>query len=1208
MVFGCRRLNGQVTDVRTVFPPSPTATSMLKFTEVPVSKFTGLPGTNVPVWTIHSGQIDLPVALQYHSGGVRVTEAASWVGMGWALNFGGVISQSIRGNRDDFNNGRLNTSAFDKINPSVCDLYDMTVTMVKDGEPDMFSFSFNDMSGSFILDDNRNVVQIPEQKIKIEPLVSGSGTPYMIYAWKITDLNGNQYFFEEIEETLSSSKSIKNDITLLASTMGVQASQSQRSWYVSKIIDVGGNEIDFSYDTYNSLDYIYASQNKQFLYDQLTNVFLESNLITNYQMQNIPNGKRIRTITFRDGRIEFIPGGNRCDVSGEKYLDKIDVYNSSNERIKELSLNYKYFVGSNMYNISDVDCSGQFVGIEIPGSGSHNYFKDRRLFLSSVDEIDNSNSKVSAYSFDYENSLGGLPDRFSSQQDWWGLYNGNGYSSLLTSLNKTSDGSYDILGRNANLSYAKQGILKKITYPTGGSTEFDFELNSMSYPFGPTYALHPQVVYSANGQNSNQLLGSLTVDDHSTGSVSISFQVSKCIFGPNGTSATGFYIQDANGNQVVSGSQVVQANQQTNNGQYSFVIPNGSYQIYSYAAASFPCNYSITVFAWTEQQAIPTEYTYGGLRVKKVTSFDPVANKTLVNVYDYTKQVNNVKVSSGTSSVQLGRAGNNYASFQSTGECNCGGTLIMCICGEKVIKTINVTSNTNYPLGTNQNGYIGYSDVTEKHLDGQGNDLGYTYTAFETEPKDVFIGYSNSKALTDGGLLPQNTGITSHSLAPSYLYSWARGKVLKNHQFVRTANNTYQPVHKEDNIYSPLSLSGSIKAVAASYLFASAGTYTSSCGGMEHDYFAYTPYEIWTGHRLLESVVVQDIDNNLNAVTTTTNYTYNNTNFLPATVTVTNSRSEKVITNLKYPLDYSISTTPSDPVLQGIQNLQNAYAISPVIEKYMQKSNIDGGNLRTISAVLNTYKSSKPLPDVAYIWEPALRNTGFAPLVINGTAAVKDANYSPKISFDSYDVYGNLLQQKKVNNVTNSYVWDYNSVYPIAEVTNANLSDIAFTSFEADGNGNWIIFSPSRNSTNFFTGKYSYNLSDGNISKSGLNIAQTYILSYWGNSNTSASINGTTIVSKLTRNGWYYFEHKIPTNVSSITISGSVTIDELRLYPLSAQMKTYTYAPLVGITSECNSNNSCTYFEYDNSGRLSVVRDQDRNIIKKIAYQYSTQP
>ncbi|HEY1202051.1 MAG TPA: hypothetical protein VGE79_13760, partial [Niastella sp.] len=66
-------------------------------------------------------------------------------------------------------------------------------------------------------------------------------------------------------------------------------------------------------------------------------------------------------------------------------------------------------------------------------------------------------------------------------------------------------------------------------------------------------------------------------------------------------------------------------------------------------------------------------------------------------------------------------------------------------------------------------------------------------------------------------------------------------------------------------------------------------------------------------------------------------------------------------------------------------------------------------------------------------------------------------------------------------------------------------------------------------------------------------------------------------------------------------------IDELRLYPADAQMTTFTYAPLIGATSNCSSNNAITYYEYDALGRLQVTKDQDGNIIKTIEYHYQGQ-
>src|SRR3990172_4259797 len=76
-----------------VIPRTPNAASLGKFGDIPVSYHTGVPDISIAIYNLKEGALSLPVSISYHSSGIKVNETASWVGLGWSLNAGGMISR-----------------------------------------------------------------------------------------------------------------------------------------------------------------------------------------------------------------------------------------------------------------------------------------------------------------------------------------------------------------------------------------------------------------------------------------------------------------------------------------------------------------------------------------------------------------------------------------------------------------------------------------------------------------------------------------------------------------------------------------------------------------------------------------------------------------------------------------------------------------------------------------------------------------------------------------------------------------------------------------------------------------------------------------------------------------------------------------------------------------------------------------------------------
>ena len=73
---------------------TPNAAGLGLYGDIPVSLYTGTPDISIPLYEIKVKNYTLPITLSYHASGVQVDQHPSWVGLGWSLFAGGLITRS----------------------------------------------------------------------------------------------------------------------------------------------------------------------------------------------------------------------------------------------------------------------------------------------------------------------------------------------------------------------------------------------------------------------------------------------------------------------------------------------------------------------------------------------------------------------------------------------------------------------------------------------------------------------------------------------------------------------------------------------------------------------------------------------------------------------------------------------------------------------------------------------------------------------------------------------------------------------------------------------------------------------------------------------------------------------------------------------------------------------------------------------------------
>ena len=184
-----------LTDVH-FYPPS--AVSMMKYIDYPVSHRTGIPEISIPLYTVRSGSLELPVNLSFHLDDfTRVNQLAGAAGAGWSLSCDMQVSRIING-RDDFHaSGYLSTGTsytnIDKNTPEIIPsdqhLFSMWIKNI-DEEPDKFYYKLLGSSGAFYIEKELGPTTVPMNGDRIDYANRNGNTDF-----SIVGSDGTKYSF-----------------------------------------------------------------------------------------------------------------------------------------------------------------------------------------------------------------------------------------------------------------------------------------------------------------------------------------------------------------------------------------------------------------------------------------------------------------------------------------------------------------------------------------------------------------------------------------------------------------------------------------------------------------------------------------------------------------------------------------------------------------------------------------------------------------------------------------------------------------------------------------------------------------------------------------------------------------------------------------------------------------------------------------------------
>lgn len=1111
----------QTTDsnknIPNIIPPSPTVNSLMKFEEVPVSNYTGIPDITIPLTSLSTGISSVPInlSLKYHVSNAKSDAKASEVGLGWSIMAGGTISRTIMGGPDDQiikyslgGNDKIGIYFDENTSQNVLKNYfpfvmnNLPVPAAQfnyskavfeeiyqnryDSKYDLYQYNFLNYTGRFIVKkvgNSLNVVKLDRNNLKIDVNYT---TDYEVTSFVVTDDSGNKYSFDVLEKskllTMSESTGVAMD---LYSSNTAMNKKYNSAFHLSSIKNNNNSIIaSFLYDdpvtiqssetrtdtniyqTTVYVNHISVSQNLARL-PRTSSLSISTTVsdIRKLQEINIPGRGKIN-FEYEYGREDsnYTGGENATKLSK---LKTIKVSNTDGKLDQKFNLQYSY-----------------------KQSGTY-----KRLFLESVEKLNSVNSNYQLehnYVLKYYEGLVGL----IAENDSFFKCSSNSSDPTLCSTTE---------------------LLRSVVYPTKGMVNFNYETSTYSYQPQGDSGTAEITNFDDNPLNWDPA-SALTTFNNFTGGEKYAFTLSD-------QSEVKFIINTPQINQYAwqmivlkkEGSNYIQKGgtgpaASSNNippSEYTVSLQPGEYYLKLICAtpgtsglsfnASFAANYRIR-----NANNYKFLHDFRNIRIKTIDYFDkanfnslgaPVGSPVRTVNYNYSMP-DNIKKSSGA--LVFSKPLKSYLDpYRAALEYELDGGVILL---EEFRNDIIRQTDKNFlPVQKTKGGDIGYQYVSVSELD-KGKTI-YQYTSPIDNPNSLNM-----------PLYPPFIPVPNHDFQRGNLIN----KKVFNNTGVILTEDKYQYDYPVSEVMTGVTISEiqhpevGINLYGGKYSFIE--QFLADTQGVRAvvgtDIFSFLRVDFDTellGTANLISEEHIEYYPSQQSVSQVTNNTYNTRDYL---IKKSMSSPDNSITESTYQYAHEKNNT----------RLINANMIGIPLETSVLKKQNAAETGKTISRTETRYDNAANLfPSSVVSYD--LQNTA-----------------STEITYNQYDSKGNLQQYTTKDGIPTAIVWGYNQTQPIAKIVGATYTQVS-------------------------------NLAAAIISASDLD--------------ASDSSNEAALITAL---------------------------DNFRKDSTMAnyQISTYTYDPLIGVTSITPPSGIREAYFYDSAGRLKEVREgsQTGKLLKEFKYNY----